>query len=410
MIAGWLAMVWAHAQAVPSVAPAATAEQAAAMSWQSVVPALHAQWSRLGAPAYDHRADAAVATGGALPVGPTSMSWQLQAGAAPGDQLTAWVDIPLTARTAERAAWRARGEAWTAWGDADGLQWAEEALVRYAEVWRTETLVVHLRDWADDVRHALERFEAAAERGAMAAADLADLRGEIGAVVAEVAGAESEAAAARGALSAWVGVRWHVEVGDEAAHDDLPSEDPFAGTPPTHPAITAWAAEVDAAEAQRTATARAGWTPALEAGAMALQVGTPAARAYAPLAFLTVRVPLQPESRAQQQAEAGEIAAARAEADRARRVLDERWSAESEAWQASRAQVERLDRSVVDVLAEREARLVAAFDAGLVTADRLILARRDHPEAEHARIEAEAALRLRTARAALWRAWAEVGE
>lgn len=61
-------------------------------------------------------------------------------------------------------------------------------------------------------------------------------------------------------------------------------------------------------------------------------------------------------------------------------------------WDALVQRAHRLDEEVSEPLARRLRRLEEAFGSGLVTADRVVRARRDHHEVEHEQVRIAAEL------------------
>jgi hypothetical protein len=122
------------------------------------------------------------------------------------------------------------------------------------------------------------------------------------------------------------------------------------------------------------------------------------------MAFVGLELPLAQGQRAAAARAAGDAAAAAAEGRHAARRLAATVAAEATAFEAGRAQLQRLEAEVMAPLLAREQALEAAFAARQVPAERLVRARRDRHEAEHEEILVVAALRASEARAAALRA------
>jgi outer membrane protein TolC len=364
------------------------------------VPALAEDaWDAGAGAAWAARADADRAAKRYVNVGPDMIEFQVQAGNPAGDQFTGWLDVPLWTGVHRRRAWEAAAEAAEASGASARSTYVDTVVEAWTRWWWAEVVRRHLDLWAADVERDLAILDAAARARLVAPIDVADLRAELGTIKSEAITAEATSRAAEAEVEALLGHGVELaEVGDPDLIP-IPSGDPWAplvARAAAHPAVVAAEAAHAAAEADVKALTAAD-APSVQAGAMTLRnndLAQPGSLAgpFVPLAFAGIAVPLQHQDRAKRRAAKGEAEATELEAawmlDRVMGDL----RARSAAFVATRERVLRLDREVIVPLEEREVTVRAAFREGLVTADRLVHARRDHHEAEHQRLEALAEL------------------
>lgn len=361
----------------------------AEVGWANLGDRAGEAWAERHATAVRARMEGHRAARRHVPLGPTALGLQAQVGDVAGRQTMAWVDVPLTLGARSRRALAAHAEAVGAEGEARRAAWLDATVDLFAEAWRTAVLVEHLHHWADEVAAQLARYEEAAGQGLIARIDVEDLRAELGAVQVEVAEAEAAARRSRGRLEAVLGLEVSVlPVGMQVAENPWRS---VVARLDDHPMLRALDME---AEHLRRARHAAGWpAPTAQVGVLEM----PTAR----LGLVGVTVPLRTEGALERRILRGEEEALRLDTARTRQELVRSLETEALVWEADRDRLERVQREVLGPLAAREARLREAFEDGLVPADRWVRARRDHHEAEHAVIEAQASLWGSSLRAAV---------
>lgn len=331
--------------------------------------------------------------------GPAAIWAEVQRGVPAQDQLIVAVDLPLRLGLAETRAGEARAAALRAGARADEATWSEAVRVAWLDGWAARENSLHLEEYSTELAEWVAPLEAAAARGLVAQLDVAELRVEQARVRAEKAASDEAAAAADARLSTLLGASVRVDPDDEALHAlELPVANPW-------PALLARAGqvpEVAAARAQAqvaVATRQQVWSEALPTaslGGMTVQ----GASGTVPLLFAGLSVPLRTDG-ASRRVEARAAAAAQTAEARWRESRSQaRISAEALRWDAARSRIEALERELIAPLQDRQDQTLAAVQAGLAPASRLVLARRDLHEAELEQILVLVSLLASQARAA----------
>lgn len=365
--------------------------------WEDVLDAADAAWSRAeGASLQDELdgADRARRVAASLP----SLSAGSRLGSLSNQEATASLEAPLGLGLRPRRQWSAEAEALRAEGESDRLAFMDRVLQAWLAWWTARELAEHLGEWSAEVEATLAPLDAAVADGVAAPLDAEDLRAELATVRAEAAAARAQAVRARAALEALLGEAGVPEADGVHVHElDVSTLDnPWAalvGRAADAPEIRA--AEARAAALDAEARALGTWRPVAQVGVAWADGNGP----FEPLAIVGIQAPLRPAGlAAARQARAQASAELRRAGWRTDRIAGG-WRAEAVSFDADRERILRLDRDVVGPLARRLERLEAAFDEGLVPADRVIRARRDHHEAEHERLVLTARLLDAMARA-----------
>ncbi len=291
--------------------------------------------------------------------------------------------IELGSRSAARRA--ALDADWRA--DAAGLdarRWRFVDAVQAAYLgWRVRALErAHLVDYLAEADAELEPIRAAGERRLISRLDLADLEAEVGRIAAELDTATRDARRARARFDAVLGARCDLAAPQPPASGDDNPWRPLVERAARFPEIAVHDARRAALQARAQAHAAADpWV--VDVGVAARAVGS-AETFVGP--SIALSVPFT-------DSEGAEAAHARAEArieESAALAASLRIRAELSAEAADfEALVQSRDALIRDRIAPLEARLrlvEAAFAAAQVEIDRLIRARRDLHEAEHALI------------------------
>lgn len=388
---------------MPALILLATLSVAAAapvtVTWE-VLPRLAAEtWREGPGAAAEERAQGSVSASRRPQRGPAAVWAEVQRGLPAQDQLTVAVDLPLRLGLAETRAGEAQAEATRAAARADQAAWSEAVRVAWLDGWAARENSLHLEEYSAELSEWVAPLEAAAARGLVARLDVAELRVEQARVRAEKAASDESAAAADARLSALLGTSARVDPNDEALHAlELPAANPW-------PALEARAAqvpEVAAARAQaRAADAdrRALWSEALPTASLGgMTVQGP--EGAVPLVFGGLSLPLRTDGAARRIEARAAAAAQSAEARWQESRAQARISAEALRWDAARSRIDALERELIAPLQDRQDQTLAAVQAGLAPASRLVLARRDLHEAEHEQILVLVSLLASQARAA----------
>ncbi|MCB9671144.1 MAG: TolC family protein [Alphaproteobacteria bacterium] len=346
------------------------------------------------------RARAARDAVGAVAVGPTAVRAEAQVGLPAQRQALAAVEMPLGVGRSERRWLRAEATARLAEVDSARFTWVRDVQEAWLAWWTASEIAEHLEDYARDVEDDLQGFESAVSEGVLAPLTLEDLRAESLQVRAEAAAMEQTSAVAAAHLRSLLGER-ALDAGGHALHDAEPGMSnpwtPLVGRAGDLPAVREAAAREDAARRQ-VAALGASRTPVLAAGPM---WGPDDGGTLRSFAFVGVSMPLQPGVGPDRRVARGEVAAAAAERRWQERSLDAHLEQEALAWDAGRARLQRLRDEVLGPLEARQERLEGALSEGLVTADRVVRARRERHEAEHEQVLVAGELLASAARASL---------
>ncbi|MEZ4237150.1 MAG: hypothetical protein R3F59_13545 [Myxococcota bacterium] len=387
---------------------AAGALGAEPITWDNVTTEAVSAWDAGPGAGALAAADGAARAARAVPVGPRALRAEVQAGPPAQQQVLTAVEVPLGLGIRDRRWWTAQAVARGAAADAARWDWVLQVQDAWLAWWTASELAHHLDDYAHDVEDDLQGFATAVDEGLLAPLQLEDLRAESLQVRAEAAAMAQEAVVAEAEVRALLGER-ALDAGEHELHDVDPGvTNPWAGLADEAaalPAVREASARADAARRHAGALG-ASRTPTLEVGPMWLpdRQGT-----LQPLLFAGVRLPLQPgdgPARRDARARAG---AAQADAAWQARAGAAALTTEALLWDAGRARLSRLQGEVLAPLASRQARLEEALAAGLVTADRVVRARRERHEAEHEQVLVSGALLASGARAEAVRRMLEEG-
>lgn len=361
------------------------------VDWETLNEVAAEAWTTGPGLAARARTDGARQASRRVGFGPELLDVQAQVGEPTQRQLLVAAHLPLASGVAERRYRSVVAEVARQDEALARLAFLSEAQEAWRDWWVAAELHAHLLHWTERVEADLAAFETAVERGLLAPLALEDLRAESLQVRAEAVAMEQEQRIAASRLVALLG-EVDLQVGDHPFHGPLPSSgnpwESLVGRAGELPAVRRHLQQAESGRrlARSLAAER---LPTLSGGPMWAPDDTGALR---PFAYIGLSVPLQPGVGADQRLARGEAAAAMAEA----RWLAQRWEAALEteriAWEAARERSRRLDAEVVEPLARRLARLEQAFADGLVTADRVVRARRDHHEIEHEQVRIAAEL------------------
>lgn len=389
---GW-SLVWTLLAGIAHAAPN-TPEP---VTWDRIADAATEAWTRAeGASMQAHIEGADLARRAAADL-PT-LTGGTRLGSLTNQEAVATLQAPIGFGIRPRARWSTHADALRAEADADRQRFVEHVVEAWTTWWTASELVEHLDAWSAEVEATLAPLDAAVTDGVSAPLDAEDMRAELATVRAEAAAAGAEAVRAEASLRMLLGQDAVLDAGDEHLHDlDVahlanPWHD-LVDRAADAPVVRADVARAEALQAQ--AKELATWRPVLEAGVAFADGNGP----FEPLAVVGLSAPLRPSGLA---AARETRALAAAEAHQATWRTDRvegAWRAEAAGFDADHTRIDRIDREVVEPLASRLARLEDAFADGLVPADRVIRARRDHHEAEHERLLLTARLLASSARA-----------
>ncbi|MCB9674726.1 MAG: hypothetical protein H6737_06390 [Alphaproteobacteria bacterium] len=368
------------------------------VTWDNVTEAALGVWGD-GPGAIDQAsADGARRAARVVPVGPTGVRAEAQVGLAEQQQLLTAVEVPLGLGVRERRYWAGEARALEAGAEAGRWEWVQQVHAAWLDWWTAAEIAEHLAEYAADVADDVQQFQQAVDDGLLAAIALEDLRAESLTVQAEAAATEQQARVAE--------VRLHRYFGDRAldagGHDlhALPEGlvNPWTELIPHAPELPpVRMAEARAeAERRRAGALVASRTPTLAVGPMWAPANDGVMR---PFGYVGVSVPLQPGVASEARFARGAASAAEAEARWQAHVLQSTLEEESAAWDAARERLRRVESEVLGPLTERQERLEGALRDGLVTADRVVRARRERHEAEHEQVLVAGFLLASTARA-----------
>jgi len=354
------------------------------VTWEGVADEALDAWSRTGGEVVQAQVDGARHARSAGPMAP-SLLVQSRTGVEGAQEASASLQVPMGLGVRARQSWSRRAELFRAQGAVDRQAYVEQVLSAFTTWWTARELAEHLHAWSQEVERTLEPMDRAVEQGLAAPLDAEDLRAELAGVRAEAAAAQASALRAEAELRALLGP--DVELSGEDLHlhdlDVTALDNPWtalverAGEAPR---VRVQEAQADWSLAQARLQAR--WMPQLQGGvAMTDEPGD-----WTPMLFAGVQLPFRPSGLGQARLARAQATAARRQAEwQTWRVRGE-WAAQATAFDAEQARIARLDDEVVAPLERRLRRLEQAFAAGLVPADRVIRARRDHHEAEHERL------------------------
>ncbi len=352
------------------------------VTWESVTTEALDAWESGPGAAWVPREEAAREASRRVPVGPTSVRAEAQLGLSGQEQLLTAVELPLSVGTRERRRWKALADATKAEADWARWEWVQEVHVAWLQWWTASEVAEHLQAYADDVEHDLARFEQAVDDGLLAPLALEDLRAESLQVHAEAAAMEQQATVASARVRGLLGP-CTLDPGDHALHDVPPdAPNPWEGLGTRAEELPQVRAPLARAEAERRRAKALGAArlPSIEGGPMWAPDAQGELRA---LAFVGVSVPLQPGIASSRREALGAAAAAEGEAQWRARERAAHLEEEALAYDASARRLQRLQEEVLGPLTVRQERLEAALAEGLVTADRVVRARRERHEAEH---------------------------
>jgi len=369
----------------------------APVTWDTVVDAADAAWDAAEGASMDARIDGAERSARVAPELPSITSGG-RLGSATNQELVTTLAVPLALGTRSRRRWHSAAETLRR-EDAHGRQvFVEEVLDAWVAWWTAEELVEHLDEWSADVERTLAPLDDAVSAGVAAPLDAEDLRAELASVRAEAAGVQAEAVRAAATLTMLLGEATVLDRGDRHLHDlDVSSlHDPWSAlTDQAASAPAVRASEARAAEALAHARASRAWRPQAEVGVAWADGNGP----FESLVVFGLSAPLRAPGAAEARAARGEALAASKQTGWLQARVQRAWEAESVGFGAALARIERLDREVIGPLERRLDRLDEAFRDGLVPADRVVRARRDHHESEHERLVLTAGLLGSIARA-----------
>lgn len=344
-----------------------------------------------------------------VPVGPVAVRAEAQVGLAEQQQVLSAVEIPLGLGTRQRRLWASLTDARRADLDADRWHWVQEVQVAWLDWWTATEIRDHLEEYAADVDDDLVGFEQAVQEGLLAPIALEDLRAESLQVQAELAAMDQHVQVAAARMTTLLGER-SLEAGDHDLHDaDPDAANPWLGLAERAsqlPAVRQAEATADS-ERYRARALSAARLPTMELGPM---WAPDASGRLTALGFVGVRLPLQPGIGPERKQALAGAAAAVAERDWLTKQTAGQLREEAVAWEATRARLLRVERDVLGPLTRRQERLEQALAEGLVTADRVVRARRERHDAEHEEVLVAGALLASEARAELVRQLLRGGE
>jgi len=373
------------------------AADAQTLTWDEVVDAAADAWSRAEGASLQAEVEGAE-QGRRVAAAPLSVMAGTRLGSPNNQEVVAAVQAPVGLGVRARRRWSTGAEALRAEAAAERQGFVERVLDAWSAWWTAQELALHLDAWSEEVQGTLAPLDQAVDEGLAAPLDAEDLRAELAGVRAEAAAARAEAVRMAAELRTLLGAEVVLGEGGVHLHDLDAGEvanpwEALISRSVDSPEVRA--AEVRAEALQAEAKAARTWHPVVQAGVALADGNGP----FEPLAMVDLQVPLRPPGLAE-----ARVARARATAERHRsRWRAERiagaWRAEAAGFTADQERIARLERDVVAPLARRLERLEAAYRDGLVPADRVIRARRDHHEAEHERLVLIAHLRASSARA-----------
>ncbi len=373
------------------------AASAGPVSWDGVVDTAIDAWSVAEGASLQAELDGA-RRARRVAATPLSVAGGTRLGARTNQEAFATLQAPLGLGVLARRSWTTRTDALHAEAAVDRQAFVERVLDAWSAWWMARELALHLDAWSVEVKATLAPLDDAVREGLAAPLDAEDLRAELATVRAEAAAARADAIRAEAHLRALLGADPALDGGERHLHDlDVADLDnpwtPLVAQAADAPDVRAAEARADALHAQGRALGA--WRPTLEVGvAFADGIGP-----FEALGVVGIQAPLRPPGLAEaRQAQAQATAERRRAAWRTERIAGA-WRAEAAGFDAAQDRITRLDREVVAPLARRLERLEAAFGDGLVPADRVIRARRDHHEAEHERLVLTARLVASSARA-----------
>ena len=360
------------------------AASAGPVTWESVADEAIDTWAGTGGEVVDARVDGAVRARRVATRGP-SVAAQAQAGMASANQVTVYAQADLALGLRARQLWDRRADALRAEGAVGRQDFVERVLDAWTTWWMAQELAEHLDAWSDEVEATLRPLDEAVKEGIAAPLDAEDLRTELAGVRAEAAAIRAQAVRAEAELRALLGEDVTLDTGELHLHDlDVAGlQNPWSGLVSRAgdaPRVQAVLAQAGASEASARFGAR--WVPTLQGGFAAADANGP----WGPLGYVGIELPLRPAGLSEARMERAHATALRREADWRTDLVRGAWTTEASAFEADRERIRRLDEEVVGPLERRLRRLEDAFADGLVPADRVIRARRDHHEAEHERL------------------------
>lgn len=367
------------------------------VDWDSVTDVAIAAWHDGAGRAVDARVDGALAAGRAGRGG-LAVDVQSRIGAPGQQEAQAALTLPLRSGLLYRQAQAREADATTADGAAERAAYVSQVHAAFLEWWIADEVAEHLETWSGEVTASLQPVESGVHAGLIAPLEAEDLYAELASVRAEAADNEARATRAAARLQALLGGDVTLQTGGHDLHDlELDALDnpwpALLDRVDQAPGVQAHLARAEAADA--SARVQRAWTPSASAGVAVVDTGAEPAS----LAYIGVQLPLRGNSPAQARKARAEADAARADAAWATRLVQGQLSTEAASFDADLVRARRLRDEVTAPLARRLDRLEAAFAEGLVPADRLIRARRDHHEADHAQLEVAAGLLASQARA-----------
>ena len=378
---------------------------AAPTGWEDLADHALDAWRDGPGEAVRHEVEGVAAAGARVPLGPTGVRAEVQWGSPSQEQVLTAVQFPLGLGLAERRAWAGAARAASAREAADRWAWVEQVHQAYGRWWLAAERSEHLAHYQVAVAQELEGLAGAVEEGLLAPLDLEDLQAEAAWIASEAASSAEAEVVAGADVQAFLGER-PVSEASPHHHDELPANPwpALAERVSRHPTVVAAQERAEAVERARRALGAAR-RPVVEVGPM----WAPDEQGQlAPLLFAGVELPLQPGVGPSQRAARGEVAAAQSHARWEAEQVRRRLVAEAEAYDAALRRVERLQSEVVSPLELRQGRLEQALREGLVSADRVVRARRERHEAEHELLEVTGSVLASAARAAaLTRMWEE---
>ncbi len=382
MVALWLTAAWC----------------AEPVTWDQLTDEVLSAWEAGPGEGREARVQAAEQAARRVPVGPESVRAEVQWGVPEQQQVLAAVAVPLALGVRERRFGAAQAQLVVADGEVERWSWVLGVQDAWLRWWTAAEVAEHLDAYAQDVEQGLAGFEAAVDEGLMAPLSLEDLRAESLQVRAEAAAVEQEAAMLEAQLRAYFGDR-PLDPGEHHLHDvDEVVDNPWTSLEERaadHPLVRRAEAEA-LAEKRRASALLSARSPSVEAGPMWAPDN---AGNQVPFLFAGIEVPLQPGVSADRRRARGAQAAAEADARWQARRVEAQLQAEAAAFTATQHRLRRLHDEVLEPLSTRQERLEAAFAENLVTADRLVRARREHHEAEHELVRVAGDLLASVARA-----------
>ncbi len=401
---GWMVVLAATAQ--PAVVCAEPSSLAEVQRWAEQA------WSASAGREGEARARGAEAARGEVP------GWLrgVEVGAAPGWEVTRSTIGPVADTTGSvglvwevgpsqgeraRAAWSARGRAWSAEAAAARWSFVRAALRGAVEVWGLRAMARHLADDLEAFDAALAPVREAASRGQLTPLEAGEFevaRAQLATEVEEVQRAAQERlkrleAEVGAEVGAWgEGALEVVEAGAWSARSN-PWTAVAAALGADHPAVQGVAAQGEAQRAE--ASSLEAWPLELSTSVEAHETGGVVWLAGRVGLVVPLAPPEAPAARAlRAEAEAQELEGARRLATLRREVL---W--EEASWEASRAQLLRREEALLAPLEARVERLERSWQAGQVEVQRVIWARRELHEARHQQLERSVGLEVSAAQA-----------